>query len=103
MSEHLTCLEDFIASLGDVLKSGTGKVEGIGGAWGRWRIAPVVRGRHRRLRGVLDIADPQEGQGWLVETSQVHKSLIEASERRVPGSGQKIPRASIGSPRGAPA
>ena len=66
MSEHLTCLENFIASLGDVLKSGTGKVEGIGGTCRRWRIVPVVRDRHRRLQGVLDIADPEEGQGWLV-------------------------------------
>ena len=66
MREHLTGLENFVASLGDILKSGTGKVEGIGGAWRRWRIAPVVCGRHRRLQGVLDIADPEEGQGWLV-------------------------------------
>jgi hypothetical protein len=50
MSEHLTCFEEFIASFGDVLKSGTGKVEGISGTWRRWRIAPVVRGRHRRLQ-----------------------------------------------------
>jgi hypothetical protein len=30
MSEDLTCLENLIASLGDVQKPGTGKVEGIG-------------------------------------------------------------------------
>jgi hypothetical protein len=39
MSEHLTCLKNFIAGLGDVLNSGTGKVEGISGTWRRWRIA----------------------------------------------------------------